>query len=108
MVSRMVEPVRIAHELDGMRDRIAADLLNAGSVMVHVGDLSITASEWRAIARAAARKIGRPIETVANETRAWAVLRDWPADDRERAKLDAAITNAVRSISLPAAHTIQA
>ena len=47
------------------------------------------ADEWRRAARAAARELRRPIETVQHRFLVIASLRDWPANDLEQQVQDA-------------------
>ena len=55
------------------------------------------ADEWRTAARAAARELGRPVETVQSEQVVAASLKDWPANELEaevhRARLHKAIAS---------------
>jgi hypothetical protein len=56
------------------------------------------AGEWRRAARAAARQLGRPVETVQHRYLVFASLRDWPANDLERQIEDAEMDNALDRI----------
>ncbi len=61
-------------------------------------DLTVSVPEWRKQARAAARDLGRPVQTVAGPGVVWAQLRDWPRDESERARQDAAMRAAMESV----------
>lgn len=76
-------PASIDRNIEQIKDTLRAAFQARGEAHVHVTDIRVSLDEWRKLARAVAREIGRPVETVATEGRAWAVLRDWPADDRE-------------------------
>lgn len=60
---------------------IATELRRQGSARSNPGESTKT---WRTAARAAARQLGRPIETIEHAGIAHAALRDWPANDLER------------------------
>jgi hypothetical protein len=75
---------------------IAAELRRHGSVRSNQGEPT---ADWRAAARAAARELGRPIETVEHQGIAHAVLRDWPANELEREVQRKALHRAVRAAS---------
>ena len=64
------ESVSIMSDLDTVRDEIAAEFAKTGNATVALVDLNMTLQDWRKVARSAARQLGRPVETVANETRA--------------------------------------
>lgn len=55
-----------------------------GSVSQRLESLTIPVEEWRRIARAVGRGLGRPVQTVVSPDSVHAVLRDWPANERER------------------------
>ncbi len=55
----------------------------AAEGQVHGEDLRDVAL-WRGRARAAARSLGRPVQTLAQGNQAWAVLKDWPRDEHEQ------------------------
>jgi hypothetical protein len=48
-----------------------------------------------------AHNLRRPVQTVATDDRAWAVLRDWPADDRETRIHEKAMRDAMNAAALP-------
>ena len=86
-------------DIDTVRDEIAAEFAKTGNATVALVDLNMTLHDWRKVARSAARQLGRPVETVANETRAWASLRNWPANKEEQDKHDVAMRAAMNSIA---------
>jgi len=96
----MSDPISISRKADALRDQIAAMLLATGSATVAASDIHISLSEWRRIARAAARQIRRPVETIATDSRAWASLRDWPSTPEEEAKLKTALKDAMSFLRL--------
>lgn len=92
--------VNIARKTDELRQGIRDSLAARGEAHVDLAGSRVTTDEWRKLARAAARELGRPVETVAHDQRAWAVLRDWPANDEERVVHEAAMRDAMSKISL--------
>lgn len=64
-------------------DHIVRKLRTRGSVQVSIED-DAEAEQWRRDARAAARRLGRPVETVRYGSIVVAALRDWPANELER------------------------
>lgn len=93
----MPESANISRNTNALREEIVAELLDKGSATTHVSEIGVPLAAWRKIARAAARQIGRPVETVANEDRAWVALRDWPATPQEEDKQRAAVAAAIHA-----------
>lgn len=62
-------------------EAIASHLRREGSAQSHP---CTKPAPWRAAARAAARTLGRPVQTLELNGIAHAFLRDWPANDLER------------------------
>jgi hypothetical protein len=93
---------------DGLVERLRASFVADGSAQADIEDLDVTVTAWRAAARKAARQLGRPVETLAGQAQVWAVLKDWPADDRERdahrARLRAAV-DAIPALPSQQRHT---
>jgi hypothetical protein len=93
---------------DAMSDRIeqvAAGAIRAGfqergSAQVAAGDLRLPPERWRAIARKVGRELGRGVQTLESDGSAWAVLRDWPRDEREQGIHDAALRAASAAAAL--------
>ena len=84
-------PVTINRNTDEIRAGIRDSLTKQGEAHVDVHDIRISLEEWRKLARAAGRELGRPVETIASDQKAWATLRDWPSNPREKQILDAAM-----------------
>lgn len=80
---------------DALRAALSAD----GAANATIGDLSVSVDAWRKTARAAARSLGRPVETVEGPGTVHAVLRDWPANPEEEAKLHARMREAMNAMS---------
>jgi hypothetical protein len=97
----MTEPISIDRKMDELREAIAAQLRSTGGATTKVSDIRVSLEEWRKLARAAARQLGRPVETLATETRAWASLTDWPSNPEERDVHEAAMRRAINSVKLP-------
>lgn len=95
------DPISINVKADRARATIKASLESHGSAQSDRPDLGVSVEEWRRLAREAAKEIGRPVQTVGAEHLAWAVLRDWPADERESAIQETDLRAAVASIKLP-------
>lgn len=93
---------------DELRNAIAEQLRSSGGAMTSASDIRVSLEEWRKLARAAAKQIGRPVETVATETRAWASLSDWPSNSDEQAVHDAAMRAAINSVTFPSSSDAQA
>lgn len=104
MLARMKEeprePLRLDRKTDAIAEAIRAGFVSSGQATIEVHSIRVSLGEWRKIARAVARQMGRPVETVASENRAWAVLRDWPADPREEAIQEAALRRAADAMDL--------
>lgn len=82
--------------------QIRKQLAERGSARARIETLPVTVTEWRRIARAAARELGRPVQTlIVAGVDVTAILRDWPADDAERARHDAALRAAIDRVNAP-------
>lgn len=79
---------------------LRAALLSDGSASQDLNGLTVPVDEWRRLARVAARDLGRPVRTFVSSDAIHAVLRDWPADDRESAIHDRAMREAVEASKL--------
>lgn len=78
---------------------IRESLESRGSASAVIADLPISVDEWRRLARAAARSLGRPVETiVVSDTEVAAALRDWPANPNEEAIHRAALRKAINRL----------
>lgn len=101
MADEVPTPASIDRKTDEIRDSIRESLTAHGEAHVDVHDIRISLEEWRKLARAAARELGRPVETVAAERKAWAVLRDWPSNPEERRIQDAAMKRVAEAMTFP-------
>lgn len=63
---------------------IRASLQETGQARCELVELRVEADEWRALARQAARELGRSVETLKTADQVVARLRDWPQNDEER------------------------
>jgi len=86
-------------------EQVAADAIRAGfqgrgSAHVAAGDLRLSPERWRALARKVGRELGRSVQTLESDGSVWAVLRDWPRDERERGIHDAALRAASTAAAL--------
>jgi len=63
---------------------IRASLKDTGQARCELVELRVDADEWRALARQAARELGRTVETVRGDDQVAATLRDWPRNEEER------------------------
>lgn len=59
------------------------------------------AVEWRNRAREAARRLGRPVQTMQGGLVVLAVLKDWPANELERELTELQVANAVKRMRIP-------
>jgi hypothetical protein len=82
----------------GHDDEIETALRRRGHIQVEVAT-DEDADEWRKAARAAARRLGRPVETLQHRHIVVAALKDWPANELEQQVQDAALRNAVNRIA---------
>jgi hypothetical protein len=64
---------------------IRHSLRESGQARCEVNELRVDADEWRALARKAARELGRSVQTIETDDEVVAILRDWPKTDEERA-----------------------
>jgi hypothetical protein len=78
--------------------QIRAALERDGHCQVPIAELTVSIAEWRKYARAAGRDLRRPIQTVAGEDMVYASLRDWPRDETEKARHDAAMRSAMEEV----------
>ena len=82
--------------------RALRDLLaEYGSVDQRVEDSPVSPSVWRKLARAAARELGRPVQTLEFSGLLHASLRDWPANADEEAIHQAAMRRAMNGLKIP-------
>lgn len=88
---KLVDPLAIA-----IRDALEAD----GSVSQDLQSLTVPLEEWRRLARAVGRELGRPVQTVVSPDAVHAALRDWAANDSERQIHERAMRDAVDAIAL--------
>ncbi|WP_157887882.1 hypothetical protein [Frondihabitans sp. PAMC 28766] len=63
---------------------IRASLQETGQARCELVELRVDADGWRALARQAARELGRSVATGKTEDEVVARLRDWPQNDEER------------------------
>ena len=64
---------------------IRDSLKETGQARCDFVELRVDVDEWRALARKAARELGRSVQTIEADDQVAAVLRDWPRTDEERA-----------------------
>jgi AcrR family transcriptional regulator len=84
-------------------DEILADLTATGQARPRATlTTPAQAAEWRRLARAAGRSIGRPVRTYAGPDGPVAALHDWPVDDVERTIQERALRDAVNGAALEA------
>lgn len=70
-----------------------------GSASAVIADLPVSVEEWRRLARAAARTLGRPVETiVVHNIEVAAALRDWPSTPDEEVRHRAALRRAINRL----------
>ena len=79
-------------------DDIKSQLLTLGHIQSTVAT-DQEADEWRKAARAAARQLGRPVETVQHRYIVVASIRDWPANELEQQIQDAEMNNVADRIA---------
>jgi hypothetical protein len=73
-------------------------LSSTGSVEQRIEDSQFSPSVWRSVARAAARELGRPVQTLEMHGILHASLRDWPANTDEEAIHEAALRRAMNGL----------
>lgn len=80
---------------------VREDFVARGFSTAVISGLSVSATQWRSVARMVARELGRPVQTLivgGVEVTAW--LRDWPANDEERAVHAKAMRAAINRIGV--------
>lgn len=80
-------------------DDIKKDLARKGGAQSNILD-EVSAEQWRRDARAAARALGRPVQTIRHDGVVAAVLRDWPSNELETEIHRAAMRRAVNATAL--------
>ncbi|MFK4806767.1 hypothetical protein ACI3KX_12970 [Microbacterium sp. ZW CA_36] len=80
----------------GLEEDIRRDLKRQGHSELRTTDEAF-AGEWRAAARAAARALGRPVETMRAGVVVIAQLKDWPANELEKQLESEQMNNAMRA-----------
>lgn len=78
-------------------DRIMKQLRTRGGAQAEIAD-DVAAAAWRKDARAAARRLGRPVQTIRFEQHVAASLRDWPANELEQQVQHVTLQRALRSL----------
>ena len=81
--------------IDPLMLSIRTALLAEGAASQLLKGIPVSDDEWRRKARVVARELGRPVRTFVSVEAVHAVLRDWPADDRESQIHDRALEEAV-------------
>lgn len=76
-------------------EEVTDALRRSGSIQVSLAELTVSPDEWRRIARAAARFLGRPVQTLLARDQLVAVLTDWPATPVERRDHDRRLRAAI-------------
>lgn len=79
-----MEPQQIRTPLTRAQSRIEEGFARTGGLTVHLSEEHVPAEDWRRLMRAVAKRLGRPVETFANETSVVGALKDWPRDASER------------------------
>ncbi len=80
----MSDPISIETGTARLIAELEASLSAGGQVNAELSELRLSVDAWRKAARAAARNLKRPVQTITADGRVWAMLRDWPANDEER------------------------
>lgn len=81
-------------------ESIAKELRLNGSAQRTIED-DAEAAEWRKTARAAARTLGRKVETMRTGRVTVAALRDWPANELEEEVHQAKLRNIMNRMASP-------
>lgn len=79
-------------------EQLAKELRLNGGVQRMIDD-DVEAAEWRSNARAAARLLGRKVETARSGRVTIAALRDWPANELEQQVADARTRNVMERMN---------
>lgn len=79
-----------------LRAGIREQLQSTGSARAVLADVAVSAAEWRSLARAAARELGRGVQTLNEGDAVSAHLRDWPANAEEEQTLHARMRRAMQ------------
>lgn len=81
--------------VDSLMLSLRAALLAEGAASQLLKGAPVSVEEWRRKVRVVARELGRPVRTFVSVDAVHAILRDWPADDRESQIHDRALEEAV-------------
>lgn len=96
----MRTPVSITHNAEAsLKAEICLALAERGYATAQVDGLGVTVDVWRKVARAAARELGRPVQTLEGRGAVHAVLRDWPSNSEEQDRHNRAMRAAVDSVA---------
>lgn len=105
----ILDPIKVLGFLQDLRvgtvfrmtlvEELAGELRKNGSVQRIIEDDEV-AVEWRKAARAAARSLGRPVETLRSGRVTVAALRDWPANELEEQLHAARLRRVMDAMSL--------
>lgn len=79
-----------------LRVGIREQLQSTGSARAVLAEVAVPAAEWRSLARAAARELGRGVQTLDEGDAVSAHLRDWPANADEEQILQARMRHAIK------------
>lgn len=85
----------------GLLEQITAELTATGGARAPLESLPVDVDEWRKIARAAARSLGRPVRTLCTEDAVEAYLSDWPATEEEQRVHLATLRAAINRNTVP-------
>lgn len=99
----MREPIDLhGNVVDAISEQIKAQFQASGSAYAIGPDLPISVAEWRKRARAVARELDRPVETLAvGGEGVAAILEDWPATPHEEAIHAARLREVAKAAAFP-------
>lgn len=86
--------------IDTLAVVIRSELEATGSAYQSLSELAVAVKEWRRVAREVAHTLGRPVQTIVSTDAAHAVLRDWPANEREQRIQEQAIRQVSDALTL--------
>lgn len=96
-----MNPGLIDTPLTRAQTRIEVSFATVGGITIYLSEEEIVADEWRKLMRMVAHRVGRPVETFANETTVVGALKDWPATAEEQRKAKSNQRRAIQELNDP-------
>lgn len=92
-------PITPLHQPDTAAT-IRAGLLENGTAVARLAELTISAADWRRIARQVARELHRPIRTAVFDEQVYATLTDYPRDEDEARRQQVRLRRVLEQVAI--------